>query len=94
MTKQDKLNKLADAFKSVSDPNRLRILCLASSNKNACVSDIAKQLDQSLAIVSYHLNALAEAGFLVAKRKGKNICYTLSDDALSLEINNLICKYK
>lgn len=90
----DKIRVLAKKFKTVSDPSRLRILCLIFNGQKMCVSEIAKELKMSVAIASHHLQALGKEGLLERGREGKNICYLLSKNELNSDLKKFICKYK
>ncbi len=91
---QEKIKVLAKKLKTVGDPNRLRILCLIFSGQKMCVSEIAKELKMSVAIVSHHLQALAKENLLLRSREGKNICYLLSKNEVVSDLEKFICKYK
>ena len=92
--KQNKIEALAKKLKTVGDPNRLKIICLIFDGEERCVSDIAKELKMSVAIVSHHLQSLAKEGLLKRGRDGKNICYLLSKNELTSDLKKFICKYK
>ncbi len=92
--KQNNMKILARRLKIVGDPSRIKILCLIFNNHKMCVSDIAKELKMSIAIVSHHLQFLAKEGLLERSREGKNICYLFTKDNLNLDLKKFICKYK
>lgn len=93
--KLSKTDELARKFKTVGDPNRLKILCLIFNGDKMCVSEIAKELGLSVAITSHHLQSLSETGLLKRGREGKNICYLLNnEDKLTSDLKKFICKYK
>lgn len=92
--KKDKKTLLANNFKALSDKNRLKILCVLFGKKSLCVSDIAEQLNESVAIVSHHLRALAKVGLVVPKRDGKKTCYLLLNTGFAKDLKRLVCKYK
>lgn len=93
-TETDNLENLAGIFQTIGDANRMRILCRIFAAKNACVSDIAENLDLSVAVTSYHLKALADRGLLEPKRDGKRVCYAPAKTTMFSDIKKLICKYK
>ncbi len=89
-----KLKALANRLQVASEPTRLQILCLIFNKENPCVSEIAKELQLSIAVVSHHLQALYGAKLLEPSRAGKKICYNLIKNNFTEDLKNLICKYK
>lgn len=87
-------DQLAKRLFVIGNPTRLRILCLLFQAKNLCVSDVAKELNISIAITSHHLQALTNEGILVYTRNGKKICYTLAQSLFMKDLKKLICTYK
>jgi len=92
--RQNKTELLAKKLKTVGDPSRLKILCLIFDSHKICVSDIAKKINMSVAIVSHHLRFLAREGLLERSREGRNICYVLVKNELISDLKKFICKYK
>ncbi|KKP59556.1 MAG: Regulatory protein ArsR [Candidatus Magasanikbacteria bacterium GW2011_GWC2_34_16] len=88
------LKVLAKRLQAASEPTRLQILCLIFGKEKVCVSEIAKKLKLSVAIVSHHLQALYKEGILNPEREGKRICYILAETDFVNDLKNLICKYK
>lgn len=94
MTSNQKIEQLAKKLQTAGDLNRLKILCYIFSAKKACVSEIAKKLDMSVATTSHHLQALAKEDLLQPAREGKMICYTLGGAEVTADLKKFICKYK
>lgn len=88
------LEEMAKKLQMASDPSRMRIICAIMDGNRACVSDIAKRLDLSVAIVSHHLQALAQEGLIKPEREGKMICYQIEKTEFMKDLKGLICKYK
>ena len=88
------LNELAKLMRIAGDESRLKILCVIFSKKKICVSDIAGDLDMSVAIVSHHLQVMSEKKLLVSVREGKRICYELPKGSFISDLKKFICKYK
>jgi len=65
-------------FKALSEETRLRILKLLEHGE-LCVCDIVAALDMVQPKVSFHLNALKEAGFLKDRKQGRWTHYRLDD---------------
>jgi ArsR family transcriptional regulator len=75
----EKLYDLAELFKVFGDSTRIRILFALHDGK-LCVCDIAKALDMTVSAVSHQLRVLKNADLVRAKRSGKTVFYSLSDN--------------
>ncbi|PKL10157.1 MAG: transcriptional regulator [Spirochaetae bacterium HGW-Spirochaetae-7] len=73
---------LAELFKVLGDPSRLRILT-ALGVAELCVCDLATALDMSQSAVSHQLSTLRVARLVRARREGKAMFYTLDDEHVS-----------
>ncbi|WP_233517049.1 ArsR/SmtB family transcription factor [Pseudotabrizicola alkalilacus] len=84
----DQLSLVAEAFKLLGDPTRLRIVmhCLDGPKS---VGDIAQNLDLSQTLVSHHLRLLRSARLLRAERQSRHIFYHISDHHISHMILDL-----
>jgi len=66
-------------FKALCDPNRIAILSdLAKRCRPLTVSQIAESLPVDLSVVSRHLAILRDADILIARKQGKEVCYSLN----------------
>lgn len=72
------MQELLIIFKALSEEIRLRIIKLLESGE-LCVCDIVSALDMSQPKISFHLNALKEAGLIKDRKQGKWIHYSLND---------------
>ncbi|MCH4179449.1 MAG: metalloregulator ArsR/SmtB family transcription factor [Megasphaera sp.] len=73
------IQPLADIFKVLGDPTRLRILH-ALMNGELCVRDIAETIGMGQSAVSHQLRILRDARLVQFRRDGKVIYYCLADD--------------
>ena len=89
-----RLNELAKLMRTAGDKSRLKILCVIFSKNKVCVSDIAKDLNMSVAIVSHHLRVMSKEGLVSSVRDGKRICYQLPQKPFIKDLKKFICKYK
>jgi DNA-binding transcriptional ArsR family regulator len=71
--------RLAETFKALADPTRVRILH-ALSHAELCVGDLAAVLDMSESAVSHQLRLLRSLRVVRARREGKLVFYTLDDE--------------
>ena len=73
------LQKMADIFKVLGDPNRVKIVhCL--SKEELCVCDLAQLLSMSMSAVSHQLRALRDRRVVRHRREGKIVYYSLDDN--------------
>ncbi len=88
------LNELAKLMRTAGDESRLKILCVIFNKKKVCVSDIAEELNMSVAIISHHLQVMSREELVLPIREGKRICYELPKDKFVNDLKKFICKYK
>lgn len=70
--------------KAVADDTRQQIMSLLCCQW-LCVSDVVAQLGNvSQPTVSHHLSVLREAGLVHTRREGKQVFYSLNQDAVAL----------
>jgi DNA-binding transcriptional ArsR family regulator len=76
------IEDLAEIFKALSDPTRLKLLRLLTQHQFLCVNALTKQLHVTQSAVSQHLRTLRQVGLVTAERKGYHIHYSLNHDLL------------
>ena len=81
---EDWAGDLAQMFKALGDPVRLRLLSLVASHAGgeACVCDISETFDLSQPTISHHLKVLRSAGLLDCERRGTWVYYWVIPSAL------------
>jgi ArsR family transcriptional regulator len=87
--REDKTYELADMFKMLGDPTRLRIV-IETLEVPVAVSDIAERLGLSLSLVSHHLRLLRAARLVTADRRGKQVFYRIHDQHVAHVIADMI----
>ncbi len=77
--------ELASGFSALSDPVRLRVLCMLATSPEGevCVCDFVDPLGKSQPTISHHLKILGEAGLVQGDRRGKWVWYSLNRDRLA-----------
>lgn len=75
------LQRQAELCQTLSDEHRLAIL-YALAEKSHNVSQLATRIDLSQPNTSRHLKILRQGGVVTAKRQGKLMYYSLSDERL------------
>jgi DNA-binding transcriptional ArsR family regulator len=85
----DKIEKLVEIFKALSDPTRLRLVKLLNDCQPGvckggplCVNALAHQLGVTQSAVSQHLRILRQAGLVSGARRGSFMHYALDLDGL------------
>jgi ArsR family transcriptional regulator len=71
--------QVAETFKALADPTRVRLLH-ALSHAELCVGDLAAVLGMTESAVSHQLRLLRGLRIVRARREGKLIFYTLDDE--------------
>jgi ArsR family transcriptional regulator len=79
----DEVEELADIFKALSDPTRLRLVKLLTDHQGAlCVNALAHKLRVTQSAVSQHLRVLRQSGLVRGERRGSFVHYSLDQDGL------------
>ena len=75
---------LAQVFKALGDPVRLRLLPLIGAHRGGevCVCDLTTAFDLTQPTISHHLKVLREAGIITSERRGTWVYYRLVPAAL------------
>lgn len=79
---QNEVTILAETFRLLGDPSRLRILLCCMGGPSA-VGDIAANLELSQSLVSHHLRLLRGARLVKGVRVAKQIFYEIADTHVS-----------
>jgi len=75
-----KVRKMAEVFKSLGDPTRLRIIRMLASNPadTLCVADLADRLGSTQPATSQHIKVLKNVGILEANKVGFRVFYRIN----------------
>ena len=76
-------------FKSLSDPNRLRILKVLQT-KSLCVCEITDILQLATSTVSKHLSILKAVGFIIEEKDGKWVNYSINPRPSDPRISSIL----
>lgn len=81
---QKEAERIAEVFKALGDPARLRMVSLiaARPEREACVCELVEPLGLKQPTVSHHLKVLTECGLLDRERRGSWVYYRVRPDAL------------
>jgi ArsR family transcriptional regulator, arsenate/arsenite/antimonite-responsive transcriptional repressor len=75
---------LAQVFKALGDPVRLRLVSLIGAHQGGevCVCDLTTAFDLTQPTISHHLKVLRQAGIIDSERRGTWVYYRLVPAAL------------
>ncbi|TAM05379.1 MAG: ArsR family transcriptional regulator [Paraburkholderia sp.] len=85
----ERVAPLADLFRLLGDPTRLRIV-LACAHDRLAVGAIAEALGLSPSLVSHHLRLLRAARIVRAEREGKQVFYAAADAHISAMLAGML----
>src|SRR5438094_3129543 len=73
---------VADRFRALADPTRVRIMNLLIRNPELCVCDLNANFDLSQPTISHHLGLLRKAGLVEATTRGRWAFYRANEEAI------------
>ena len=77
--------ELAELFKALADPARLRALSMVANapDGEVCACDLVEPLERSQPTVSHHMAVLVDAGFVTREKRGRWAWYRLVPERLA-----------
>ncbi|WP_062378477.1 ArsR/SmtB family transcription factor [Demequina pelophila] len=80
----DRAERLAEAFKALSDPTRVRLLLhlAESADGTACACHLPDELGISQPTMSHHMKRLVDAGLVDREQRGRWAHFTVRAEAL------------
>lgn len=78
MPSEEDVQEMANRFKAISEPSRLKIL-LALSCGELCVEHLTQAVGGNQSAVSHQLKTLKDNKIIKSKRSGKQVIYSISD---------------
>lgn len=72
-------NRLAEVFKAISDPTRLRIITLLMHHE-VCVHVMEEALGMTQSAISHQLRVLRQLNLVRFRKEGRHVFYALDDD--------------
>lgn len=72
-------NRLAELFKALSDPTRLRIISLLLDHE-VCVHSLEITLGMTQSAISHQLRFLRQLNLVRYRKEGRHVFYALDDD--------------
>ena len=84
---------LAERFKLLADPNRLRMVYALLEVGETCVGDLAGMIGSSESATSHQLRQLRLAGLVKTRRQGREILYRVADSHVRLLLDVAVEHY-
>jgi ArsR family transcriptional regulator, lead/cadmium/zinc/bismuth-responsive transcriptional repressor len=84
---------LADRFKLLSDPGRLRIVYALLEAGELCVCDLAAAVEASESATSHQLRQMRLAGLVRSRKQGRTVYYRLADTHVRLLLDVAVEHY-
>jgi DNA-binding transcriptional ArsR family regulator len=84
------LETIANRFKLLSDPMRLKILHTLGESEMS-VGDLVQTIGAGQANVSKHLGNLLDAGIVSKRKEGLNVYYRVQDETI-FELCETVCR--
>lgn len=85
------MRQTTNIYKSLSDPNRLRILMMLKE-KQLCVCEIVAILALANSTVSKHLSILRNANLIMDEKSGRWVNYRLAEPSESKDIELVLAQ--
>jgi ArsR family transcriptional regulator len=89
LTEQKHLRRMAEMFKVMNDPTRLKIVN-ALLIAEMCVCDIAALMGMTQPSISHHLKVLRQSELIKYRREGKVVYYSLDDEHVGVLFQNAL----
>lgn len=89
----DEAQHLAERFKLLADPSRLRMIYALLEAGEVCVSDLARLVEVSESATSHQLRQLRLAGLVRARKQGREVFYRVADTHVRLLLDVAVEHY-
>ena len=80
---------LADMFKALADPARVKIMAMLLNAEEVCACDISEGIGKSAATASHHLKILRDAGLATSEKRGTWVYYRAVPGRLAAVVDAL-----
>ena len=89
----DDAEQLAERFKLLAEPGRLRMVYALLEAGELCVSDLAVLVESSESATSHQLRQLRLAGLVKARKQGREVFYRVADAHVRLLLDVAVEHY-
>jgi ArsR family transcriptional regulator len=79
----DDADVVAERFRALADPTRVRMLNLLIRNPELCVCDLNANFELSQPTISHHLGLLRKAGLVDSEVRGRWAFYRANEEAIN-----------
>jgi DNA-binding transcriptional ArsR family regulator len=79
---EEKAGQLAELFRSLSDPSRIRLISVMAKGE-INVGSLAQQVGISESSASHHLRGLRQMRLVRARKEGRQVYYRLDDEHIA-----------
>ncbi len=86
-------DRLADRFKLLADPGRLRMVYALLEAGEMCVCDLAATVEASESATSHQLRQLRLAGLVRSRKEGRTVYYRVDDTHVRLLLDVAVEHY-
>ncbi|WP_028544708.1 ArsR/SmtB family transcription factor [Paenibacillus taiwanensis] len=83
---EHEVSSMAQMFKALSDPTRMKMAVYLDEGEELCVCDMAVLTGHSIATTSHHLRLMKSLGIAKSRKEGKNVFYSLTDHHIRMLI--------
>lgn len=87
---QEQLEQIAERFRLLGEPMRLRILAFLREGE-LNVNDLVEATGSGQANISRHLSALRQSGVLARRKEGTRVFYRIADETV-YELCRVVCR--
>jgi DNA-binding transcriptional ArsR family regulator len=89
----DDAERLAERFKVLADPGRLRMVYALLEAGEMCVCDLAATVEASESATSHQLKQLRLAGLVRSRKEGRTVYYRIDDTHVRLLLDVAVEHY-
>jgi DNA-binding transcriptional ArsR family regulator len=89
----DDAERLAERFKLLADPGRLRMVYALLEAGEMCVCDLAATVEASESATSHQLKQLRLAGLVRSRKEGRTVYYRVDDTHVRLLLDVAVEHY-
>ena len=81
-------------FRALCEPARVAILAVLIRRGRSDIGAVAEELPQDRSVISRHLQVLADAGVVIARRDGRHIFYELDGPQTCERLETILSELK
>ena len=90
MLNRPDLSAIANAFDTIGNETRIKILFLLSEAGELCVCDLSDIIGHTVSAISHQLKKLKEIGLVTTRKEPPTVFYSISDNSYLNVLVNLV----